>query len=300
MRVIMCNQIFANLLGLFSYAFLPTHGARLQESGTQLGYFCKIIPSLGFIGVTVSISNLACMCVAYYHRKKSGVVLSRGSACLIVINLWFIAMLLTTPLAVSLDSLEITFNNTNAKMCAIVWESQHYEDLYMKYILLFKFLLPLTVISSVCLKVELHFVKSCKIFSRFPYLPTCLVDILMAICLLLLVYFYPLHNACAEKPGKEFLGSSTPVSIIRVLEFIGLVNCTIMPVVLKTCIDEYSDASNLDQGFNKDETKYSSFLPSANACYVTYDALTENTADDDDDDDMTIFTPKNVKILIHL
>ena len=308
MRVMICNQVFANLLGLYSHAFLPTHNERLQDSGARLGYLCKIMPSLGFVGVTVSLSNLACICVAYYYNRKSSVVLSRRDAWLIVINLWFIAALLTTPLAISLDSVQITVSNTSAKMCAIVWQNRHYEESYMDYVFIFKFLLPLLVILTICLKIELLSVRRRKLFPKFPALPAILMNILAATCLMLLVYFYPLHNACAAKssPFVKVLGSTTAFGIIRLLELIGLANCSIVPVVLKSCIDEYSKARDLchDEQENdvlavlgKDDAKCLLFLPSPNVVSVTYDALTENTVADRS---MSNLKTKDFKILITL
>lgn len=304
-RVMICNQVFANLLGLFSHAFLPTHNERLRESGTRLDYLCKIMPSLGFLGVAVSLSNLACICVAYYYNKKSSVVLSRRSACLIVLNLWFIAILLTTPLTISLDSLEITFNKTSAKMCAIVWQNQHYEEMYMDYVFTFKFLIPLLVIFTICLKIELLSAQSRKILPRFPNLLALLVDILAVTCLLLLVYLYPLHNASHEKPSAlvKVFGSATTFTVIRIFELIGLTNCSIVPVVLKSCVDEYAKVSDAEKEkdyvtvLSKYESKYTLGLPSAIVNVVTYDVLAENMVAD-----KSKSSPKTegVKVLITL
>lgn len=308
LRVMICNQVFANLLGLYSHAFLPTHNERLQESGASLGYLCKIMPSLGFLSVAVSLSNLACICVVYYYNKKSSVVLSRRNAWLIVINLWFIAALLTTPLAISLDSVRIEFNNTSAEMCAVVWQNKHYEETYMDYVFIFKFLVPLLVIFTICLKIELLSARRMKWFPNFPTLPAVLMNILAATCLLLLVYLYPLHSACATKgsPFVRVLSSTTAFGIIRTLELIGLANCSIVPVVLTSCIDEYSNVGDpcddeQDKDFlaalGKDDAKCLLVLPSPNVSSVTYDVLTENAVADESRSNLK---SKDVKILITL
>ena len=305
-RVMICNQVCANLLGLFAHAFLPTHNERLQESGSRLDYLCKIMPSLGFLGVTVSLSNLACICVAYYYNKKVSAVLSRRSACLIVVNLWFIAILLTAPLTISLDSLEITLNNTSAKMCAVVWPTRHYEEMYMDYLLVFKFLLPLMVIFTICLKIELLAVQSRKtMLQNFPSLPAILVDILAVTCLLFLVYFYPLREAAPEKPslGVKVLEGTKAFSVVSVLELFGLANCSIVPLVLKSCVDEYTaDSCTCKNGekeyfavSNDDESKCSLAMPSANVSYVTYDVLGQDMIADKSTPGLQT---KDIKILI--
>ena len=83
MRVLVGNQVFANLLGIFSHAFFPTYNVRSQDDGTRMNHLCKIMPSLGFLGVAVSLSNLACICVSYYLMKSGNrsVCLSRRVAC---------------------------------------------------------------------------------------------------------------------------------------------------------------------------------------------------------------------------
>ncbi len=303
-RVMIFNQVFANLLGLFSHAFFPTHNERLRETGTRLEYLCKIMPSLGFLGIAVSLSNLACICVAYYHNRKDCVVLSRRSACLILVNLWFVAILLTAPLAISLDSLEITFNNTSAKMCAIVWQNQHYQEMYMDFILIFKFLLPVLFIFTTCLKIELLSVQSSKMLVRFPNALSILIDIVAVTCLLILVYIQPAHDSSPEKCSLvvRFFGSTTAFNIIRVLELIGLANCSIVPVVLKSCVDEYSvvsDKRHVEKDYlavlSDDENEFPLVLPSANVSYVTYDVLAQNMVVDKSSPSLET---KDVKILI--
>ena len=305
-RVMICNQVCANLMGLFAHAFLPTHNERLRESDMRLDYLCKIMPSLGFLGVNVSLSNLACICVAYYYNKKGCAVLSRRSASLIVVNLWFIGMLLTAPLTISLDSLVITLNNTSAKMCAVVWPARYYEEMYMDYILVFKFLLPLMVIFTTCLKIELLTVQSSKtMLQNFPNLPAILVDMLAVTCLLFLVYLYPLREAAPEKPafGVEVLEGTKAFSIVRVLELLGLANCSIVPVVLKSCVDEYSAVSctskNGEKEYfavsNDDESKCLLAMPPDNVSFVTYDVLAQDTIADKSTPGLQT---KDVKILI--
>ena len=306
-RILICNQIFANLLGLFSHAFLPTHNERLQEPDTRLEYVCKIMPSLGFVGVAVSLSNFASLCVVCYYKKRTGVVLSERNACLIVINLWLIAVLLTTPLALSLDSLEITVTNTTAKMCAIVWQNRRYEEAYMNYVFLFKFFLPQIVILTFCLKMELHLMQRWKFFQRYANTPAIITEVVAATCFFLLVYFYPLHNACSGNtaPFVKMFGASAMPKILSVLELFGLANCSTVPLVLKSCIDEYSNDRDIcDAGSEKDCPNYGHredgsedcilTFPSSNASVLTYDVLNEH------DEPISIRKTEDVKILIVL
>ena len=301
-RVMIHNQICANLLGLFAHAFLPTHDERLRESGTRLDYLCKIMPSLGFLGVAVSLSNLACICVVYYYGKKGRAGPSRRSACLIVVNLWLVAILLTAPLTIALDSLEITFNNTSAKMCAVVWQTRHHEEVYMDYIFVFKFLLPLFVMFTICLKIELLRARSSRMLPNFLSLPAVLVDVFAVTCLLFLAYFYPLHEVASDESslGVKDFGATKAFNIIRVLELIGLANCSIVPVVLKSCVDEYCVVcKNGEKDYlavsSDDESGFPVIMPSPNVGYVTYDVIAEDVIADKSP--RSIQT-KDVKILI--
>ncbi len=127
-----------------------------------------------------------------------------------------------------------------------------------------------------------------EVFSQIPN-PSCYSDE-YSCSLMLLVYFYPLHNACAAKTSSlvKMLGSTTAFGIIRVMQLIGLANCSIVPVVLKSCIDEYSKVWDLCDDENgkdylavlgKDDAKCFLVLPSLNVSSVTYDVLTENMVD---------------------
>ena len=102
-------------------------------------------------------------------------------------------------------------------------------------------------------------------------------------------------------------GSATSMSVVRILELIALANCSAAPLVLKSCIDEYSKCKGSDEynnnGDDGQETKYSGLFneesecfiasPSANVAYVTYDVLTEDLAEE-----KPIPAGKDVKVLI--
>lgn len=284
-RTLICNQIFANLIALFSYTFVPLYVLD-KKPPLNLDRVCKVMPSLGFLGVTVALVNITAICVSYYLGKKTGkfAITSNGASLLIVVGSWLFAVALTIPMTMSLTILEVKVNLTSASMCGAVWSNECSRDIYMNCVLLFKFAVPLLVICSVCFKTELVHLKSKK-FQQCREISSVLIDVLAVTCFLLLMYFFPLSSVDRGRFLSRNTGANHAFDIVRILELVALANCAVVPMLLTAFVDEYHHTERKHDSprmtkhtrklFKIVEEKTSALdAPPSNGSYITYDVLT--------------------------
>lgn len=281
-RPLLCNQILANLIALFSYSFAPIQVLDKQPVMWNTRRLCQVMPSMGFIGVSVSLTNVAALCVSYYRGKKNGkfAILSLWTSSSVVVGSWLLAVALTMPLSLSLTTVDVKVNQSGAVVCAAVWLDEHTRDVYMNCVFILKYAFPMLVVLSVCLKTELLNIMrktTTKTMQQCQEITAVLIDVLAVTCLLLLVYFFPLSAMGKGRFLSRNPGVDDAVDIVRILEVVALVNCAIVPMLLAAFVDEYcrSEFTKVSATHLQSQVDKESPLPEypGNASYVTYDAL---------------------------
>lgn len=292
-RMLLCNQILANLLALFAYAFVIVQS--LDKEPAWNSRVCVAMPSLGFLATSVSLTNAAALCVSYYHGKKDGkfALSSASASSFVVVCSWLVAVALTAPLAAALGTVEVEVNHTKATMWAAVWPDASSRDVYMNFVFIFKYAAPMLVVLSTCLKIELLYIKSKKM-QQWREVTGVIVDIVAATALFLLVCFFPLSPVGKARCLSRNARVDDATEIARVLEIIALANCAIVPMLLAVFIDDYCrcefagddrhDATNhlkvgLDEENAAQEYPGNAMEYPGNASYVTYDALIADVAE---------------------
>ena len=282
-RMLLCNQILANLVALFAYAFVPIQA--LDKHLAWNSRACEAIPLIGFLATSVSLTNVAALCVSYYRGKKDGkfALSSTGASSSVVVCSWLVAVALAVPLAMALSTVEVEVDHTKAAMCAAVWKDASARDVYMNFVFVLKYAAPILVVLSTCVKTELLHFKSEKA-QRWREVSGVLVDVLAATAFLLLVYFFPLSSVDKGRFLNRNAAVGNAIKIARVLEIVALANCALVPMLLTAFVDDYCRcefAGDARHHAPKDVGRLFKVHPDeedaleypSNASYVTYDAL---------------------------
>ena len=281
-RTLLCNQVLANLVALFAYAFVPIQA--LDKHPAWNARVCEAVPSLGFLATSVSLTNAGSLCVSYYRGKKDGkfALSSTGASSFVVVCSWLVAAALTVPFAMALGTVEVEVNHTKAAMCAAVWKDASARDVYMNFVFVFKYAAPILVVLSTCLKTELLHLKSKKT-QQCREVGGVLIDVLATTTFLLLVYFFPLSSMGKGRFLSRNAGVDNAIEIARVLEIVALANCAVVPMLLTVFVDEYyrcefagdarHHAPNVARHFKVDPDEEDALEYPSNASYITYDAL---------------------------
>ena len=281
-RTLICNQIFANLIAVFSYTFAPLHVLD-KEPIWKMNRLCKVVPSVGFLGVSVSLTNIAAICVSYYFWKKPGkfAISSHNASLLVVLGTWLLAIAITVPMMVSLTTLEVKMNHSAVFMCVSVWTDAHYQVIYMNCVFVFKYAVPLLIIFSACLNTELVHFKSKK-FQQCREISSVLINILAAIGLVLFIIFFPRSSMGTERLPCH--NSYMAIDTVHILDYIALIICAMIPMLLTALIDEYHQTELISDNqrirkpapdlYATKVNKHRTLEFTSNVNSVTYDVLT--------------------------
>ena len=152
-NLLISNMAATDIIFCLGIPFIAT--TRITQHWILGGFVCKAVTYLQFTAgicsiltmTTISVERYMCVCLLNRYR------LSAKQLMFSIVCIWFVAIGFPVPVALAQSVVTVWIGNNSFTFCGVSWREEFHTEIYLGFMAAFFFIIPLTVISAVYLRI---------------------------------------------------------------------------------------------------------------------------------------------------